>query len=149
MVGMSAMVSATLMTHGVSPIIAILVALACCLTVGLINGYLVGKFKLPPFIATMGTMFVARGIAYIVNGNRNTDAVATGIGKEAGDAFQNFFYYGTTLGVYNTFWIALAAFIVFFFLLLFHRACSDYRVMWHHIHKQLLSQDMCLHMPYN
>jgi len=117
MVGMSAMVSATLMTHGISPVIAILVALACCLTVGIINGYLVGKFKLPPFIATMGTMFVARGIAYIVNGNRNTDAIATGIGKEAGDAFQNFFYYGTTLGVYNTFWIALAAFIVFFFLL--------------------------------
>ena len=117
MVGMSAMVSATLMTHGVSPVIAIAVALVSCLAVGLVNGYLVGKFKLPPFIATMGTMFVTRGIAYIVNGNRNTDAIATGIGKEAGDAFQNFFYYGTTFGVYNTFWIALAAFVVFFFLL--------------------------------
>lgn len=117
MVGMSAMVSATLMTHGISPVIAILVAMLSCLTVGLVNGYLVGKFKLPPFIATMGTMFVTRGVAYIVNGNRNTDAIATGIGKDAGDAFQNFFYYGTTLGVYNTFWIALAAFVVFFFLL--------------------------------
>lgn len=117
MVGMSAMVSATLMTHGVSPVIAIAVALLCCLAVGLTNGYLVGKFKLPPFIATMGTMFVARGVAYIVNGNRNTDAVATGIGKEAGDAFQNFFYYGTTFGIYNTFWIALLTFAVFFFIL--------------------------------
>ena len=34
-------------------------------------------------------------------------AIATGIGKEAGDSFQNFFYYGKTLGVYNTFWIAM------------------------------------------
>ena len=67
------------------------------------NGYLVGKFKLPPFIATLGTMFVARGIAYIVNNNRNTDNIASGIGKEAGDRFQNIFYYGKTAGIFNTF----------------------------------------------
>ena len=62
-------------------------------------------------------MFVTRGVAYMVNNNRNTDAIATGIGKEAGDKFQNFFYYGKTLGVYNTFWIALVIFLIFFFLL--------------------------------
>ena len=43
-------------------------------------------------------MFCARGVAYIANGNRNTDAIFSGIGKEAGEAFQNFFYYGKTLG---------------------------------------------------
>ena len=117
MVAMSAMISATLMTLGVSPILAVLVALLCCLVIGIINGILVGKFKLPPFIATLGTMFVGRGIAYMVNNNRNTDAIATGIGKEAGDKFQNFFYYGTTAGVYNTFWIAIIMFVIFFFLL--------------------------------
>ena len=52
----------------------------CCLVCGVINGTLVGKFKLPPFIATLGTMFAARGVAYMVNNNRNTDAIATGIG---------------------------------------------------------------------
>ena len=62
MVGMSAMIAATLMTGGMSPIIAIICALISCLIVGVINGYLVGKFKLPPFIATLGTMFVARGV---------------------------------------------------------------------------------------
>lgn len=81
MVGMSAMIAATLMTGGMSPILAILIALLSCLVIGIINGYFVGKFKLPPFIATLGTMFVARGIAYMVNGNRNTDAIATGVGK--------------------------------------------------------------------
>ncbi len=116
-VAMSAMISATLMSSGVGVFIAILVALLCCLLVGLINGVLVGKFELPPFIATMGTMFVGRGVAYMVNGNRNTNAISSGIGKEAADAFQNFFYYGSTFGVYNTFWIALIIFIVFFFLL--------------------------------
>lgn len=116
-VGMSAMTSATLMVAGVNPVLAILITLLCCLVVGLINGFLVGQFKLPPFIATLGTMFVARGIAYMVNGNRNTNAISSGIGKEAADAFQNFFYYGSTAGVYNTFWIALILFLIFFFLL--------------------------------
>lgn len=82
-VGMSAMTSATLMVSGVNPVLAILITLLCCLVVGVINGFLVGQFKLPPFIATLGTMFVARGIAYMVNGNRNTNAISSGIGKEA------------------------------------------------------------------
>ena len=67
MVGMSAMIAATLMTTGMAPFLAIVIALIACLVVGVVNGYLVGKFKLPPFIATLGTMFVARGIAYMVN----------------------------------------------------------------------------------
>lgn len=115
--GMSAMISATMMTMGISPVVAMLVALVCCICCGVVNGTLVGKFKLPPFIATLGTMFVTRGVAYMVNNNRNTDAIATGIGKEAADGFQNFFYYGKTLGIFNTFWIALILFFIFFFLL--------------------------------
>ena len=116
-VAMSAMISATLMSKGVSIILALLVALAACLAFGLVNGILVGKFKLPPFIATLGTMFCARGVAYMANGNRNTDAISTGLGKEAGDAFQNFFYYGKTLGIYNAFWIAFVIFLVVFFIM--------------------------------
>ena len=116
-VGMSAMISATLMTMGVNPVLAALITLVCCMVIGLINGVLVGQVKLPPFIATLGTMFVARGVAYMVNGNRNTNAIASGIGSEPGNHFQNFFYYGKTLGVYNTFWVALIVFIAFFFLL--------------------------------
>lgn len=116
-VGMSAMISATLMTHGMPILPALLITLICCLLIGALNGILVGKFKLPPFIATLGTMFGARGVAYMVNGNRNTDAITSGIGKEAADGLQNFFYYGKTLGIYNTFWIAIILFLCFFFLL--------------------------------
>ncbi len=116
-VGMSAMISSTLMTRGMPPLVAILITLVCCLLVGVMNGTLVGKFRLPPFIATLGTMFCARGISYIVNGNRNTDAISSGIGKEAADSLQNFFYYGKTFGVYNTFLISIVLFVFFFFLL--------------------------------
>lgn len=116
-VATSAMISATMMSKGVPAPAAILTAFIVCMLFGLINGILVGKFKLPPFIATLGTMFGARGTAYMVNGNRNTDAIASGIGKEAGQTFQNFFYYGKTLGVYNAFWIALIIFLLVFFLM--------------------------------
>lgn len=116
-VAMSAMISATLMAAGVNPWLAILIAFVSCMLIGVVNGVLVGKCQLPPFIATLGTMFVARGVAYMVNGNRNTDAIASGIPKEQADAFQNIFYYGKTLGIYNTFWIAIVLFAIFFFIL--------------------------------
>ena len=116
-VAMSAMISATLMSNGTPIFPAVMVALVSCMLIGVINGILVGKFQLPPFIATLGTMFVGRGVAYMVNGNRNTNAISSGIGTEAADKFQNFFYYGKTLGLYNAFWIAMIIFAIFFFYL--------------------------------
>src|SRR5919108_2778130 len=48
------------------PVIApILAALAIGLLCGAINGSLIARFKIPPFIATLGMMTVARGFALI------------------------------------------------------------------------------------
>ncbi|MCL2152529.1 MAG: ABC transporter permease [Oscillospiraceae bacterium] len=117
-VGMSAMISSTLMTWSLTSVpLAILVAFVSCASVGLINGILVGKFNLPSYIATLGTMYIARGVAYMVTRNRSTDSISYGIGKEAAALFQNFFYNGKTFGIYNTFLIALAIFAIFFFIL--------------------------------
>ncbi|NLJ32006.1 MAG: ABC transporter permease [Clostridiales bacterium] len=111
-VGMSCMISATLMTNGVPTPAALLITLVVCLFVGVLNGVLVAKWKVPPFIATLGTMTVARGVAQIVNNNYNTNA----IGDKA-QWFRDLFYYGNFLGLYNTIWIALVLFLVFNFLL--------------------------------
>jgi inositol transport system permease protein len=46
-------------------IVPILVALAIGLLCGAINGGLIARFKIPPFIATLGMMTVARGFALI------------------------------------------------------------------------------------
>ena len=115
-VGMSAMVTASL-TRGVPIVVALLVSLLIGLIIGYVNGELVGKFQMPPFIATLGTMFVARGIAYLVNGNRNTDNIASILGKDQGKFFQDAFYYGKILGIYTTFWIAFLIFLIFSFIL--------------------------------
>ena len=77
---------------------------------------MIAKFKLPPFIATLGTMTVARGIAQLVNGNYNTDSIMK-FYPEAAQTFKNVFYYGKTLGLYNGIWIAIILWIVFNFLL--------------------------------
>lgn len=111
-VGMGGMISATLMTSGIDPWVAVIITMVCCIAVGVLNGTLVAQWKLPPFIATLGTMTVARGIAQIVNNNYNTDAIG-----EGAKGFRDFFYYGKSLGLYNTIWIALALFLVFNFLL--------------------------------
>ncbi len=111
-VGMSCMISATLMTKGVNPWVAVFITIVSCLVIGLINGVLVAQCKLPPFIATLGTMTIARGIAQIVNNNYNTDSIGEGAA-----AFRDFFYYGKTIGLYNTIWIAIILWIVFNFLL--------------------------------
>ncbi len=110
--GMSCMISATLMTRGMSPLAACLLAMLACLAVGVINGNLVARFKLPPFIATLGTMTVARGIAQIVNGNYNTDSIGAGA-----EGFRNLFYYGKFAGVYNGVWITLLIWFAFNFYL--------------------------------
>lgn len=111
-VGMSCMISATLMTKGVNPWVAMLLTMVVCVGVGVLNGALVAQCKLPPFIATLGTMTVARGVAQIVNNNYNTDAIG-----DAAQGYRNLFYYGSTFGLYNTIWIALVLFLVFNFLL--------------------------------
>lgn len=111
-VGMSCMLSATMMTKGFSAPLAAIITFACCIAFGFINALLVSRFKLPPFIATLGTMTVARGIAQIVNNNYNTDSIGAN-----GDAFRNLFYYGKTIGIYNTIWIALLLWLIFNFIL--------------------------------
>ncbi|QLH20080.1 ABC transporter permease [Streptomyces sp. Rer75] len=64
-------VSAYLMVnHGVTPLLGLLIGLVVGTACGLVNGVLVTALKLPPFIATLGTMSVFQGCAYVVtNGN--------------------------------------------------------------------------------
>ena len=122
-VGMNCMTIATLICNGMHPVAAIFIGMLCCLTVGVVNGELVARCKLPPFVATLGTQTICRGIAQMVNNNMNTDSIV-GAGsqwREQAKAVQDFFYYGKTLGIYNTFWIAIIIWLVFNFVLSYTR----------------------------
>ncbi len=117
-VGMSTMIASTLMSKaGIDPWVAALITMAACLMIGVSNGLLVAKCKLPPFIATLGTMTIARGIAQLANNNYNTDSIAKVLGEQGVQGFRDFFYYGSFLHIYNTIWIALVLWLAFDFLI--------------------------------
>ena len=54
--------ASAMLTFGLPIWLSVLLALIVGAIFGMINGFLVINIKLPPFIATMGTMYVARGI---------------------------------------------------------------------------------------
>ena len=57
-----------MLVSGVNPILAFTMGIILGFAAGLVNGFLVAKIKLQPFIATLGTMSIYRGIAYIITG---------------------------------------------------------------------------------
>ena len=122
-IGMNCMTIATLICNGMNPIPAILIGILCCLCVGVINGELVARCKLPPFVATLGTQTICRGIAQMVNNNMNTDSIVSAGSpfRDLAKSVQDFCYYGKTLGVYNTFWIAVVLWLIFNFVLAYTR----------------------------
>lgn len=63
---MSAMVTARLMAEqGLNPWLALVVGLASGAALGGVNGLLITRVKVNPFIATLGMMSVARGLTYL------------------------------------------------------------------------------------
>ena len=57
-----------LLVSGVNPFLAFAVGIILGFSLGIVNGILVAKVKLQPFIATLGTMSIYRGVAYIITG---------------------------------------------------------------------------------
>jgi ribose transport system permease protein len=55
-------------TSGAPPIVGLLVGVVIGFGLGAINGLLITKMKLQPFIATLGMMSVYRGVAYVMTG---------------------------------------------------------------------------------
>lgn len=61
---LSSIITAMLLAQGVDVSISVVAGLALGAFIGYINGILISKTKLPPFIATLGMMSVARGFCY-------------------------------------------------------------------------------------
>lgn len=67
-VGLSGVISAMCLAKGMPLFVSVLIALALSAVVGLVNGVLVQEGKVPPFIATMGTMTVVRATIMLITG---------------------------------------------------------------------------------
>jgi len=66
--GLSGLITAMLFARSMPIPVAVAGGLATGLIVGLANGLMVTKGKLPPFIATLGTLLMARGLCYGLSG---------------------------------------------------------------------------------
>ena len=89
-------------TGGVA--LALLAALGVGAVFGLLNGTLVARLGIPPFVATLGTLGVAQGLALVLTDGQSVVGVP--------DAVQ-VFYGGSLLGVPAPLWIGAAAYLVF------------------------------------
>lgn len=67
-VGLSGMVAAIMMRGGMGIPLSILAALVVSALVGALNGVVIFRGRVPPFIATLGTMTVVRGIIMLISG---------------------------------------------------------------------------------
>ncbi|KQX82727.1 substrate-binding domain-containing protein [Streptomyces sp. Root1310] len=71
-VGSVAALSATVLAwsatqHGVPVVLAVVLAVATGIAAGLVNGFLIAYGKLPPFIATLAMLSVARGLSLVIS----------------------------------------------------------------------------------
>lgn len=68
LLGLSGVVTAVLLNNGMSIPLAVAIGLLTGLACGFVNGLIITKAKLPPFIATLGMMSIARGLAFALTG---------------------------------------------------------------------------------
>lgn len=70
-VALAACVAGTIVKMNVpaAPVLAIFGALSVGGAVGVVNGFAVTRFKVPPLIVTLGTLTAVRGLAYLVMGS--------------------------------------------------------------------------------
>ncbi len=72
--------------------ITVIICLILGLLIGLINGFLIVKVKIPPLLATLGMMFLVQGLQLIPSGGRSIGRGAIlGNGKEAMGQFSEGF----------------------------------------------------------
>jgi ribose transport system permease protein len=83
-IALSAMASAaTIQGHPDRLLLSVGVALLVGLVAGSVNGFLVSRVNVPPFIATLGMLTTASGLAYVVGGGAPINGLPADFGKIA------------------------------------------------------------------
>jgi ribose transport system permease protein len=69
-----------------SVVVGLVVAIAGTALVGLVNGVIITKLKVPAFIVTLGTSFIVRGVAYLMSENTTVIGLPSGLRAYGNDA---------------------------------------------------------------
>lgn len=76
---------------GVVVLIGAAAALVAGLPAGLVNGLLVARLKVPPFIGTLGMYGIARGVGFILSGGQPVSVQVRGLGQ-VGNGYLLYYY---------------------------------------------------------
>jgi ribose transport system permease protein len=98
---------------------AVAIALGIALAVGVAQGVIIARFKIPPFVVTLGSMLLLRGVAEVLTGGSDVGFQGKYPGfRRLGE--------GIALGLPVPFWFAVGAIAIVAFLMhrtLFGRYC--------------------------
>jgi ribose transport system permease protein len=106
--GLSGAVTAQLLVAGWPVPVAILAGILLGTVFGIANGLLVTRLKLPPFIATLGMLGIARGIVLVITDAKTVQGLPEGFEQIAN---------GTVLGIPNLLLVAVVITVAAWFLL--------------------------------
>jgi ribose transport system permease protein len=107
--GLSSLAMAMLSTYGKMPIsVSIIIAILIGVVCGLYNGIIIYDFHVPPFIATLGSMTIIRGLIEVIS---NAQTIAN-LNKTFTDFSSNI-----TLAIPNLTWVWIAVIAIAFFIL--------------------------------
>ncbi|MEQ6390286.1 ribose ABC transporter permease [Bacillaceae bacterium S4-13-58] len=105
-------ITAGMITSGLDPMLAVLIGLLVGAILGAANGIIISKGKVAPFIATLATMTVYRGLTLVYTGGRPI----TGLSDSDSVAFQ-MIGQGYLFGIPFPVIILLVSFVVLYFIL--------------------------------
>ena len=100
---LAGVVMATMLMNEHRLMVTIAAAIGVGLAFGILNGVLVVALRVPPFVATLGTLGIAQGLALVVSGGQSVVGI--------GDALPAL-YGRAPLGVPFPIWVAIVVFLV-------------------------------------
>lgn len=107
-VAASGVIAVRLANIGAPVVLCVFVALLFGATIGLFNGYVISHTTLPPFIVTLSTQIIVRGVSYILTGGQPTQCT-----NEAFNELGTGYLFGLPIPVI----IVVIAMIVLYFIL--------------------------------
>ena len=97
--------------YGINPFLAIIAGLAVCGLFGFLNGTLITRLQLPPFIVTLGTLNIAFALTHIYSGEKTVANLPSEL-----TFFGNTFKIGETGITYGSILMIILFFIAWFVL---------------------------------
>ena len=128
------MATASLMNSGYTDVQAFIGGIITGGLLGATNGLIVVKFRIPPIIATLGTLLTFRGLGYVFSGG---DSIVIGA--------QTWAYLGRGTSIFNL----PVSFIVFMSVLIFFRAVLNFSVVGNYIYSIGSDPDPCRYVGIN